>query len=370
MKFSCTQENLSHGLSLVTRVASKQTNLPILQNVLLRAEGGIISLSATNLEIGIETQIRGKIDNEGSFTIPASLFQNYVSLLPSGRIDCVLDGNELHLTTQETRSRIKGEESTDFPILPQTEKEKVLSLPKNDLIQTLQQTLIAAAIDESRPEIAGIFFHTKGKSLLLAATDSYRLAQASIILPEESPIEIKAILPQRSASELLHLLQSLEAVEMIESCTTENQFIFWCDGTVFISRIIQGHFPDYEQIIPTEGATTARMNRMDWTRAIKGTALFSKTGVNDIEITFDPEKKVVALRANNIQIGENTTTIPAEAKGRLATVVFNYRFLIDGLNHINTDDVEVLVNDRNSPGLLRPADDSHRYVYIIMPIKQ
>lgn len=370
MKFSCTQENLKRGLDVVARIASKHTNLPILQNILLKADNGIITLAATNLEIGITMQIRGKIDQTGSFTIPASLFQNYVALLPNGRIDCVVEGTELHVTTAEHHSRIKGEAATDFPILPQVEKQPVLSVVRGDLAVALQQVIVAAAVDESRPEIAGVFFHAHEQDLILAATDSYRLAEARVALVQPATTVIKTILPQRSAQELLRLLQSSAPVETIDCCVTEGQLACWCGEVVFVSRIIQGRFPDYEQIIPQRGQTTARLPLAACMKAIKSTALFSKTGVNDIEFSVQPDQQTIALRAMNVQLGENTTTIPAEVEGQPLTIVFNHRFLLDGLQYMVGDQVECVASDRNSPGLLRSLDRTQRYVYIIMPIKQ
>lgn len=370
MKFSCTQENFERGLQLVSRIASKHTNLPILQNILLRAENGMITLSATNLEIGVQTQVRGKIDQPGSFTIPATLLQNYISLLPPGRIDCVVEGMEFHLATTDHSSRIKGEEATDFPILPQIEKQNPFTWLRSDFTQALQQVIVAASLDESRPEIAGIFFHNQANTFILAATDSYRLAEAKITLTQPTTANIKTVLPQRSAQELLRLLQTLELIELVECAVSENQLVCWCGDVIFVSRLIQGRFPDYEQIIPQRGSTTIRFQRDAAVKAIKSTALFSKTGVNDIEFSVQPQTQSVAFRAMNVQLGENTTSLKSEVEGEPLTIIFNHRFLIDGLQHMRGEQVEFTAADRNSPGLFRSTDPTQTYRYVIMPIKQ
>ncbi len=373
MKFSCTQENLATGLALVSRVASKHANLPILQNVLIKAETSGLSLLATNLETGIEAKIRGKTDQTGSFTVPANLFQNYVGLLPSGRIDVLLEGKELRITAEGHNSKIKGEEAADFPLLPVVEQNNVITCQRSELVTALQQVIVAAAIDESRPEIAGVYWWcqpTTPTKLILAATDSYRLAETHVTLTKEFNGDFKTILPQRSAMELLRLLQTCTEAETVDCCVTEGQFACWCGEVMFVSRVVQGHFPDYEQIIPQQGKTTARLPQQELIAAVKGTALFSKTGVNDIDCSFHPENNTVELRATNAQLGENVTRLTGEITGESLTMTLNYRFLLDAITHIAGTKIEFMASDRNSPGLFRSADRSLPFLYIIMPIKQ
>ncbi|EKD76254.1 MAG: hypothetical protein ACD_43C00174G0002, partial [uncultured bacterium] len=238
------------------------------------------------------------------------------------------------------------------------------------LFEALQQTSVAAAIDESRPEIAGVYIYTKDKMLVLAATDSYRLAESSIVLPQATEGLFNCILPQRSAQELLRLLQNSNTIEQVELCVTETQLACIGADVEFVSRLVQGHFPDYEQIIPQTGRTTVTANRADLVKAVKGTALFSKTGVNDIEVTIAPDTQQIKLCATNAQVGENTTVVAADISGETITVVLNYRFILDGLQHGKGDKMTLLINDRNSPGMFRSTDPTDRYIYIIMPIKQ
>jgi DNA polymerase-3 subunit beta len=370
MNFSCTQENLAHALALVARVASRNTNLPILQNVLIEASETGIRLAATNLEIGLQVRVRGKVAVPGSFTVPANLLSNYISLLPSERIDCELIGNELDLHTTDHSSRIKGEPAADFPILPTIEKNTCLTLDRAVFMEVLQQVVVAAAIDESRPEIAGVYIHTKDKKLVLAATDSYRLAERTVVLPQATEGAVGVILPQRSAVELLRLLQSTAMTEQVDICVSETQLGCVSAEVEFVSRLVQGHFPDYEQIIPQTGRTTITAQRADLVKAVKGAALFSKTGVNDIEVAIKPDQQQMTVRATNAQVGENTAIVAADIGGEATSVVLNYRFMLDGLQHGRGDNVTVLLNDRNSPGVLRSTDPNDSYVYIIMPIKQ
>lgn len=367
MKFSCTQENLKQGLLTVSRVASKNSNLPILQNVLVRSGDGKVTLAATNLEIGVQVTIRGKVDQPGSFTLPAQLLTNYVALLSSERVDCALVGKEVQFSADGQATVMKGEEATDFPILPTVEEINRYQTTKADLERALQQTIVAAAVDESRPEIAGVCFKLSKDTVVLAATDSYRLAERTITVLEGGSDQ-KVILPQRAAQELLRLLQSVRA-ESVEILVTDNQFACHLADVEFVSRLVEGKFPEYEQIIPKTGQTTALLSKDDFIKAVKGAALFSKTGVNDITLTFLQADQAVQIKAVNVQLGQNTTTQAVTLTGEDVSITFNYRYLLDGLQNMLGGEVRFLANTGMSPGLLQStADDG--FVYIIMPIKQ
>lgn len=367
MKFSCTQENLKRGLLIVSRVASKNTKLPILQNVLLKAGDGVITLAATNLEIGVQIKVRGKVDQAGSFTLPAQLFTNYTTLLSTERVDCVLVGKEAHLSANGQTTIMKGEEVTDFPILPEIEQTSSYRITKMDFELALQQVSIAAAVDESRPEIAGVFLKTHGNQLILAATDSYRLAERTVTLLEGAGDQ-NVIIPQRSAQELLRLLQSVAADEVM-FYLNDSQFACQFSDVDFISRLVEGKFPDYEQIIPKTGQTTTQIVKEDFIKAIKGAALFSKTGVNDINLTFSEISHTVQIQAANVQLGQNTTTQSAKVEGDEATITFNYRYVLDGLQQMVGEEVKCLLNGSMSPVLFQAVADD-QFLYIVMPIKQ
>lgn len=367
MKFSCTQENLKHGLLVVSRVASKNTNLPILQNVLVTAEDNRIVLSTTNLEIGVQVTVRGKVDEAGSFTLPAQLFSNYVSLLSSERVDCVLVENEFRITANGQATVLKGEGATEFPILPTIDEAQTYVLAKADLEVALQQTVVAAAVDESRPEIAGVCFKLAPEALTLAATDSYRLAERTCTVTQGGA-EQKVILPQRSAHELLRLLQT-ESVEEVTLLVTESQFACRFADVEFVSRLIEGKFPEYEQIIPKTGQTNVLLGKDEFMKAVKGSALFSKTGVNDINLSFTHSDNTIQIKAMNAQLGQNVTTLPAKVDGEDVAITFNYRFLLDGLQNMSGQEIKFLANTNLSPASFQSTVDE-QFVYIIMPIKQ
>lgn len=367
MKFSCTQENLNRGLQVVSHIASKNTNLPILQNVLIDASDGTIMLASTNLEIGVQTRVRGKVEDGGKFTLPAQLFSNYVNLITAERVDCVLEGNSFHVQANGQQTIIKGELASEFPILPEIEKSVSHIIPKQALELALQQTVISASIDETRPEIAGVLFFIHEKTLMLAATDSYRLAEKKVEVIESSEPS-KLILPQRSAQELLRILQNTDS-EKVTLYTTETQLACEVGDVEFVSRVIEGMFPDYEQIIPERGNTIVTLSAKDFIKAIKGAALFSKTGINDIELIITQDSNSVEIKSVNAQLGENNTSLAVSVEGPSTKIVFNYRFMLDGLQQMQSENVVLHINDSMSPAVCRPQGDD-RYTYVIMPIKQ
>lgn len=367
MKFSCTQENLNRGLQLVAHIATRNINLPILQNILIEADNGTIMLSATNLEIGVRVKIRGKVEEAGTFSLPGQLLMNYVNLLPDERVDCHLIGKEFSITVGDQKTIIKGEVASEYPILPTIKKDNPYTLVKKDFELSLQQTIIAASLDETRPEIAGIFYKCDATTLTLAATDSYRLAEKKVIFSQSSG-DVSSIIPQRSNQELLRIMQ-LVSTEAVSLYFSDNQV--GCDiGEVeFVSRVIEGNFPQYQDVIPTQGNATVSLEIKQWIKAIKSVALFSKSGINDIQLDFSPSKQLLTISAINAQLGENTTNLPIKGSGQDVTIVFNYRYLLDGLQQLPGTTVECLLIDSISPAVFS-SDQDETYCYIIMPIKQ
>ncbi|MBI2416192.1 MAG: DNA polymerase III subunit beta [Candidatus Kerfeldbacteria bacterium] len=370
MKFSCTQENINYALTIVGRIANRTPNLPILQNVLLEAKAGGIVIASTNLEIGVRMTIRGKVEQEGKFTIPAQLLANYINLLSAERIDCVLEKKNLHINAGSQQTQIKGEEATEFPLLPDIEREHSYTINRVALELGLQQTVIAASVDETRPEIAGVLFSFQNNKLTLAATDSYRLAEKKLDL-EQAGDEHKIILPYRAAQELLRIIQ-LTKIDHVAVLCSDTQLACIAGEIEFVSRLVEGVFPEYEQIIPSQSSTEAELDCATLLKAVKGAALFSKVGINDIELVISAAQQAMTVRSTNAQLGENSTVLPAQVRGQDVRAVFNYRYVVDGIQQVQRQTSTTVccgVADSTSPGVLYAKKDPS-FHYIIMPIKQ
>jgi DNA polymerase-3 subunit beta len=377
MKISTLQENLKQGLFVVSHIAKKSVNLPILNNIMIDARDGNIKLIATNLEVGVVNTIRGKVEKEGSFTVDSKTISDYVSLLPNKKINIEQKENNLIIEAENYKTKIIGQSAEEFPLIPEVDKKIYYSANINEFKQALAQTIFAVSTNESRLELSGVLFNFNKDKLTLAATDSYRLAEKiiSIKTNSETNEDKKTIIPARTLQELVRILsgeQDKEGVEdsgEIKFYLSENQILFTVGSTELVSRLIEGQYPDYKQIIPVNPKTTTTINRAELIRAVKASALFSKAGINDINLDFPQEKNKAVISSASGQTGENMTELNADITGEDNGVVINYRYLLDGLNNIEGENVKIEVIDSNTPCILRPekGDD---YLYIIMPIKQ
>lgn len=365
MKLSCTQENLHRGLEIVSRASGRNTALPILSNVLLRAEPTGLRLTATNLEIGLTCLVRGKVEREGAYTVQGRLLNELVGLLSGDRIDLSLEDGSLSVVNKETKTSLKGLAADEFPLIPPIVRKNPISLPVAHLKQAISQTIFASAYDASRPEINGVLIKTEGKSLTLAATDSYRLAERRLALSVAAE-PVSAIVPVRALQELVRILDG--EAETASLFISENQLLVSVGDIELVSRLIEGQYPNYEQIIPKDSKTQATLSVSELTRVVKAASLFCKSGINDVALAFS-DKGQLTVSAANAQVGENTTTISCEIKGPSNSAVFNYRYLLDGLASLDTPTAQIELTDPESPGLIRPTNDQP-HLYLIMPIRQ
>ncbi len=385
MRIISLRENLKHGLSMVGGIAGRNPNLPILNNVLIKTENKNIKLITTDLEIGIVSTIRGKMEKEGVFTVNAKTISDYVNLLPNKKIEIDQQGENLEIKCENYKTKIKGQVSDDFPLIPKVEKENKIKIKTEELKKALNQVVFSVASGDSRIELSGVLFSFDKEELTLAATDSYRLAEKKISIKSEDLNEInkktedenkKIIVPSKAIQELLKIISSSrekeehqEGEKETEVYISENQILFINGSTELVSRLIEGQYPDYKQIIPDKTKTSVTLDKTEFIRAVKTSSLFSKKGVNDINLDFPEGKNQVIISSASGQTGENIVEIDAQKKGKDNSVVINYQYLLDGLKTIEEDFVKLEVVDNNTPCLLKPVKNSD-YIYIIMTIKQ
>src|SRR5687767_10326820 len=271
MKLTVTQENLSHALQTVGRVASGKTPLPILNNILLRTQNNRLLLAATNLELAITQRVGSKIETEGSITVPAKLTTEFVLNLPKGNVELEVEGTKLHIKCGAYRSTINGMAPDEFPELPTIEEKNVLSIPVADLKRAIQQTVVVASADDTRPVLTGIFCHSFEGNIYFASTDGYRLAERLLLA---SPQEISAIIPVVAMNDVLRIVNddSMEAKFVFG----ENQVRILLDDVEITSRLIDGAFPDYRALIPNESESSVVLPKDEFTRITKVASLFAR----------------------------------------------------------------------------------------------
>ncbi len=375
MKFISLQENLKRGLNITGHVSSKNINLPILNNILIKAKSSTIEFISTNLEIGINHQIRGKVEEEGEFTVDSKLINEYIGLLSSGeKVKVDLKGDDLSIECGNYKTKIKGESAKDYPLIPSISRDNYFSCNLKELRKSLNSVVFAVSSSENRAELTGVLFSFIGEQLFLAATDSYRLAEKEIKVKRNGfkDEEQKIIVPAKTIQELLRILNNFEdeidgqAAE-INFYLSDNQILFTFDSVELISRLINGHYPDYKQIIPSKSQTNILVERGELIRAVKAAALFSKAGINDITLIFSKSKLLVSSFSGTS--GESQVELECEVNGDDNEVTINYRYLLDGLNNIEGSFVRLSVLNNMTPCVVRPEKDDS-YLYIVMPIRQ
>lgn len=364
MKFVCLQENLKASLNLAQNIIGRNLTLPILNNLLLETESGRLKISSTNLEIGINTWTSGKVEKEGSITCPAKIIAGFINNLPNKKIELEVRGDTLNIRCENYRASLRGLSAEDFPIIPKIKEAAIAEMSTQALKDGLLQVVGSASLSESRPEITGILFSFKQNELKLVATDSFRLAEKIIFdAGKKNKEEISFIIPQRTVQELIRMLTDREG--KVKICLGSNQILFDAEDAQLISRIIDGQYPDYRQIIPQKFETQAILNKDELVNTIRIAGLFSSR-VNEIKISVQKDK--VEILSKDPDLGENKSQLQAETIGKAVDIKFNYRYLLEGLGNISSKQVFLGLNSDETAGVIKPVG-TEDFIYLVMPIK-
>lgn len=372
MQIICLQENLKQALNITERIIGRNLTLPILNNLLLNTENNRLKISSTNLEIGIISWINGKIEKQGEITVPAKLLSNFVNNLPNKKIEIKVKGSQLYLKCENFRAMLNGLDAKEFPIIPKI-KDKPLVRIKGGILKTnLSQVAEMASLSDSRPEISGVLMNFEKNTIKLAATDSFRLAEKIISRDQKEPINQSMIIPQRTIQELIRILGEKEAVggnqeQEVEIILGGNQILFDLGDVQIISRLIEGQYPDYQQIIPKNFTTQATLVRTELINNIRVASLFSGKA-NNVRFFIRPKPALIEIFSKDTDVGENRSQIEAKIEGKELEIVFNCRYVLDGLNNIMSDKIVLGLNNNSSPAIIKPVGDAS-YTYLVMPIK-
>ncbi len=379
MKLSCLQENLSRGLAIVGRAVASRSTLPITQNVLLETERGMLKLAATNLEIGITTWVGAMIEEEGSITVPARLLSEFVNSLPSDRIDLNLDVSSkvLHLSCGRVDARIHGVDASEFPPIPQVQEGVAARAGMRDLKRAIERVVFAAATEESRPVLTGVEVKLSESRFTLAAADGFRLAVQHGDLAEPIESEISIIVPARTLNELARLLGDQDDSVEIMMVPARGQVLFKLGVIEVMSQLVQGTFPNYDQLIPQKYDTRSVFDLSRLQRATRSAAIFARDGSNIIRLELAPATGVsiaeggpgkLVVSARSEEVGENQGEVDAESiEGGEAKIAFNSRYLQEVLSVLDGGQVAIETTTSSSPGVFKPTD-SDDYVHVVMPM--
>lgn len=368
MKLIVLRNNLKNGLDTAGRAIGSNLNLPVLGNILIKTDVGGIFVSATNLECAITKKIPGKVMEEGSITVPYNTLSSIVNNSTSERISIEVRDKNLYLETDNYKATIQGIAEEEFPIIPLIQEgPEHLELEAGVLRDKLQKVVIAAGVSDLRPEISGVLFVIEPTVMKLVATDSFRLAEATIGGTQfKNTLEqgVRCIVPLKPAQELVKIFSDDEKVRIF---IEKNQILFKGETATMISRLIDGNFPDYEAIIPKTVAVDILAKREDLINALRVMSAFAGRA-NEIKVEVKDEK-TIELYARDSALGENKYLLPATISGDATTLTFNGKYLFDGIRAESGEDIYIGLNGDTKPSVIR-APKAFSYFYIVMPIKQ
>lgn len=383
MKLICTQENFKKAIYNTERVIGKQATLPILENILFETEKGMLRVSATNLEIGVFLKVGAKIEKEGKITIPAKIISNFINNLPpEENISIETDDQVMKIKSGNSKASIKGLNAQDFPIIPEFKGNFMFSFSGNDLRDNLPKVLACVSLDGTRPELGGVSVILGNKEVNLAATDSFRLFEVKCPIKVKKEDEYQALLsktnsliiPNATLFEVLRVISQDD--QEVEVAIEENQIFFQTDSVRIVSRLINGKYPEYKQIIPKEFSTKAIVSRDEILRAVKISGIFTNNKGGEVVLKLNAKEGIIDVSSQSEERGENKTQIKAGISGPDQEIVFNPKYLIDGINASDSLEIAVLANSSSSPVVLRKViggenkmEVDEKATYVVMPIK-
>jgi len=377
MKFVSDQVAFSKALQTVAKAISGNSTLPVLENILLKAEGSVVTLTATNLEISISTYFEVSIEEEGAITLPAKILVSYVSLLPEDAPITVevKENNVAVFTSGKATTRMKGISSEDFPIIPSVDAKHSFNIERTLFLDSLSKVVFSTSTNTTRPILSGVMFRVEAGKLVLASTDSFRLSEKVLEQPGlevENPISL--IVPAKTLMEVTRVFQKEnDEGSYVHVHIGSNQIMFTSGETKLISRLIEGAYPNYAQIIPKEFKTEAVLNNEEVLKVLKRLNLFAKENNFHLKFEVKPETKELAIYTESLETGEDRQVVALEAaSGDEVTIALNSTFVIDALGHLNTGTTHMSVVDSLKPAVFkRKVNDEvdSSYIHLIMPLK-
>lgn len=365
MKINCLTQNIKDAVQIAERNTAKNQTLPILNTIFIGAEGGKIKIKATNLETAVEITLSGKVEENGNIAVPAKTLSMFLSNISDNQITLESKKDNLFIKTGNNQTLIKGLSSEDFPLLPKVEEVDSFNISSEELKTAISNVITAASMSDLKPELGSILFKVFKNTIKLAATDSFRLAEYTFVSKNINSEKMAAFLiPQKSIHEILKLIEKDENVKFGFS---KNQLVVSVNNIRFISRLTDGVFPDYEQIIPKNFKITVIAKKAEVISNLKLASVFVGK-LNDINVFFNGSKKSLILQASNQDTGEYSSEISSSGEGEDTNVKFNVRYLLDGIMQIKQEYIIFNLNNKESPLLIKGKGDNSCF-YLIMPMR-
>lgn len=365
MKIVCTQENLKAGLAVAGRIVSSSNTLPILNNILLKTENGVLKISSTNLEVAIITQARCRVEEDGEVTVSAKTFGDLVNNMPNQNITLKSSPTELVIDNENYHTSLRTLPPEDFPLIPKLDTKAPVMIDAQELKNSLDSVVFAASTNQTQPELCGVYLGLDGGNLKIVATDRYRLAEKTVVLKNGNSTSQAIIIPQKTAVEISRIIGNQSGD--VELVINSNQVGVNFNDTQIISRLVDGQYPDYQQIIPDKFLTTAVLTKQSLISALKAASVFCQNN-NSVKFNLDSKTQKLVITAESSDLGKSEVGLQAVVEGSGGEMIFNHRYVLDCLNNLETDNLIIKIIDDNSPCLILPEGDKS-YLYLVMPIK-
>lgn len=369
MKLTVLQENLNRGMTIASRMVATRPQLPVLTHVLLAAEKGRLKIAATNLETGVNLWTGAKIEKEGAISVPAKILSEFVASLSPGKVVLTAEEGMLKISAPGVEASFNGLAASEFPKIAAAKGKPILKIESKVFEEAVAQVAFAAAVDETRPVLTGIYFFIKGKELNMVATDGYRLSLKALkgVLEESLVKEMGEglIIPARAFQEAAKVTGEEGEVEVYYA-PDSNQLVFGAGEAEVVSRLIEGKFPEFEKIIPEEGKVKTEVETEEFGRVVRIASIFARESANIVR--FELKKEAIEVSANTAQVGENKSVIEAKVTGGEEKIAFNSRYLLDFLGVVGSETFRLGMSGPLSPGLFRPGKDE-TFLHVIMPVR-
>ena len=374
MKVTVLQENLARGLGIVSKAVSPRSTLPVLANVLIASDEGRLRLSATNLELGITCWIPARIEEEGSTTVPSRTFNDLVSTLPADQVLLKLDvkTQTLNVRGGTSTNDIKCIDAQEFPPLPVPDLEDAVQINVGDFREMIHQVVFAASTDEARPVLMGVLVQVDKDKLTMAAADGFRLSVRKAVLSTPALVPVSAIIPSQALKELARVATDAEEPIYMVLPKGRGQVVFRVKDVEVVSQLIDGTFPDYQQIIPRKYNSRTLVSTSSLLKACKQAEIFAREGSNVARFNIktaqgEMQPSEVEISATSEETGKNETIVEATVDGSGVLIAFNVKFLREVLEVVKTPNVALETSAANAPGVVRPVGDDN-FLHVIMPM--
>jgi DNA polymerase-3 subunit beta len=371
MKVVLTRGDLLRGVMTVQSAVASKNTMPILANVLLEAKDKRLEFVATDLDMGIRCSVPAEIVEKGNITINAKKLSDIVRELPEATVELEIDdSHKMILVCQKSNFKVHGLPKDDFPILPEVKKDRVVKIKGSLLQEMIRKTIFAVSTDETRYVLNGVYFQVDGGKLRMVATDGHRLAFIQKKLEGKNDDKTSVIIPTKTLNELSKVISDLgkgKEDELIVECyVTDNQIKFVIEGVEIVSRLIEGQFPNYEQVIPKESDKKIEASVSELASATRRVAILTSEKSNSIR--YQAKNGKLTISSKTPDMGEAKEEMDVDYKGEEISIAYNSKYVLDVLKNVGTDTVNIELTQALSPGILRPKGDTD-YLCVIMPMR-